>query len=70
LEEEAAAADKTRVDFVDDYTKKRSGGSGPPGKKPGYPSGSSHHSKNGSMHKRGRDDRDSHRDKHSKKARR
>ncbi len=64
LEEEAAAADKTRHDFVDDYTQRRSKGGAPPPKSKGPPKKHSSHSshsthsskdssmRNGSMNKR------------------
>ena len=67
LEEEAAAADKNREDFVDDYTKKKSGVKDYKGKKLSSSdhrkgSSSDHRKgsssmKNGSL-KRSRDDRD------------
>ena len=82
LEEEAAAADKTRTDFVDDYTQRKNKGSShhrdrdrdrdhrrskpPPPKK----HSSGHHSsvKNGS-HSSMKRSRDESRDKHHKKMR-
>ena len=62
LEEEAAAADKHREDFVDDYTKKKSGAKDYKGKKSSssdhrHKGSSSSSMKNGTL-KRSRDDRD------------